>query len=709
MKPILYPADEKTFLTYGLGEINAIKAIATRERNGNYTLYIEYPSNGEMASVFQREMKIKSDVGVRTKNQTFEISRINKNSDGIVKIYAKHISHKAEQSVLNPNVSISGASAQDALSTWNANLIGGLKFDVWSDIETNNSTNWKIEEITNAHEALLGKRGSILDVWGGEYEFDNMTIKLHKQLGRKTPTVLEYGRNIVSAESDEDIESTVTSILPFAVYTPANEEGNSSESEIVTLDEKIIDGDYLDLYANRRIATIDLSSKFKQDEVPTQDKLRSIAESYVKNNRIGMPKINTKIEYIDLSTTLDYQSLKLVEEIELCDIVPIFYPKLGITSEDAKVVVVNYNVLLDRNDSIEVGTIGSGFRSALIGDIEDRLFDLENRQENLEDELPKYLVNSQGNRIWYDTPPPNIEHKIGDTWFEKNGKYHRIYVWNGETWEKLIDTETFDREIQEKINAFESKVKEFDEQFQATQERNQSELDAFRKELDSLDLPTDVINEMEAKINALRDRTEMSLDLIGNDGVTRYNKNLLKGEFKRKVLFDNPITEIVANDGGFKAGQTYTISFDAICEMLQKAILNVHLEAPSEILKAQLKLVPERERLETFEVESSSHENKFNVIADEPYQITVSGDWYQEQTFKHSIHKNETKRIELQFKEVADGNLDNNWIGNWSSEAKLILNGGRENEIPTVLDSNGKDYVIGNWAEQPEIIFNERS
>lgn len=675
MKPILYPADEKTFLTYGLGEINAIKAIATRERNGNYTLYIEYPSNGEMASVFQREMKIKSDVGVRTKNQTFEISRINKNSDGIVKIYAKHISHKAEQSVLNPNVSISGASAQDALSTWNANLIGGLKFDVWSDIETNNSTNWKIEEITNAREALLGKRGSILDVWGGEYEFDNMTIKLHKQLGRKTPTVLEYGRNIVSAESDEDIESTVTSILPFAVYTPANEEGNSSESEIVTLDEKIIDGDYLDLYANRRIATIDLSSKFKQDEVPTQEKLRSAAESYVKNNRIGMPKINTKIEYIDLSTTLDYQSLKLVEEIELCDIVPIFYPKLGITSEDAKVVVVNYNVLLDRNDSIEVGTIGSGFRSALTGDIEDRLFDLENRQENLEDELPKYLVNSQGNRIWYDTPPSNIEHKIGDTWFEKNGKYHRIYVWNGETWEKLIDTETFDREIQEKIHAFESKVKEFDEQFQATQERNQSELDAFRKELDSLDLPTDVINDMEAKINALRDRTEMSLDLIGNDGVTRYNKNLLKGEFKRKVLFENPITEIVANDGGFKAGQTYTISFDAICEMLQKAILNVHLDSPFEILKAQRRLVPERERLETFEVESSSQENKFNVIADEPYQITVSGDWYQEQTFKYSINKNDTKRVELQFKDTADGNLDNAWIGEWSSKPILILDG----------------------------------
>lgn len=675
MKPILYPADEKTFLTYGLGEINAIRAIATRERNGNYTLYIEYPSNGEMASIFQREMKIKSDVGVRTKNQTFEINRINKQSDGIIKIYAKHISYKAEQSVLNPNVSISGSNAQDALSTWNANLIGGLQFDVWSDIETNNSTNWKIEEITNAREALMGKRGSILDVWGGEYEFDNMTIKLHKQLGRKTPTVLEYGRNIVSAESDEDIESAVTSILPFAVYTPASEGDNSSESEIVTLDEKIIDGDYIDLYANRRIATIDLSSIFKQDEVPTQDKLRSAAESYVKNNRIGMPKINTKIEYIDLSTTLDYQNLNLVEEIELCDIVPIFYPKLGITSEDAKVVVVNYNVLLDRNDSIEIGTIGSGFRSALTGDIEGRLLDLENRQENLADELPKYLVNNQGNRIWYDTPPSNIEHKIGDTWFEKNGKYHRIYVWNGETWEKLIDTETFEREIQDKIRDFESKVKEFDEQFQAIQEQNQSELDAFRKELDSLDLPRDVIEDMETKLNSLRNRTEMTLDLIGNDGVTRYNKNLLKGEFKRIISLDNPITEVVANDGGFKAGQTYTISFDAVCKLLSKSTLTVNLQAPNALRSVTVNLIPQLERLETIENTMATETSEFSIYDGKEYQLRIFNNWYQTIDKIIIIQGDMTTSIQLAYREYVKGDVTSDRLLKWSGDPNLMIRG----------------------------------
>ena len=109
--------------------------------------------------------------------------------------------------------------------------------------------------------------------------------------------------------------------------------------------------------------------------------------------------------------------------------------------------------------------------------------------------------------------------------------------------------------------------------------------------------------------------------------------------------------------------------------MLKTAILNVHLDSPFEILKAQLKLVPERERLETIELESKSHDNKVNLIADEPYQITVSGDWYKEQTFKHSINKNETKHVEMQFKETADGNLANNWIGEWSDKPLLILDG----------------------------------
>lgn len=442
MKPILFNADEKEFLTYGLGEIDAIEATVTRERNGNYLLYIEYPSTGPLASVFQNEMKIKCDAGVRTKNQTFEIGRINKNSKNIIKIYAKHISHKLEHMSLKPGTSVGNASADVALNVWKNNLVGDVSFDVWTDVDTvPQNINWAVNKIENARKALGGSTGSILDAFGGEFEFDNNLIRLHKQLGRKIPTVLEYGRNIISAESDEDIDTTYTSIYPYAIYTPKSENSTQIlDPVIVTLPEVIIDSEYLTNFISRRIKQVDLSSKFKHGEVPTEAKLRSYAISYMKDNRFGLPKVDTKIDYIDLSTTLDYWQKRILEEVELCDIVPVYYPQIGLTIEDDKITSIKYDALLERNSSVEIKTIGSGFRQAVTGNIDGRLTIVEQENQKIINSVP-YLINGLGNRIWYVTPDPNVEHKVGDTWFEKNGIYTRINVWDGEDWINELDSE----------------------------------------------------------------------------------------------------------------------------------------------------------------------------------------------------------------------------------------------------------------------------
>ncbi len=52
--------------------------------------------------------------------------------------------------------------------------------------------------------------------------------------------------------------------------------------------------------------------------------------------------------------------------------------------------------------------------------------------------MPNYLLNAQGNKVWYNRPD-NKEHKVGGIWFEKNGLYDRMYVWNGSQW-GWIDT-----------------------------------------------------------------------------------------------------------------------------------------------------------------------------------------------------------------------------------------------------------------------------
>ena len=547
MRPILYNKNETRFDTYGLGEIDALKGNTTRERNGNYSAYLEYPASGPLASVFEKEMKFKADAGTRTKNQTFEIVRIVKDSSSTIKIYAQHISHKLEYMSVRHEIKVSG-TADLALKTWAKNLIGDYRFDTWSDIDTVLPVIFLVDKMENARLALGGVEGSILDIWGGEYEFDNQTVRLHKRLGRRAPTVLEYGRNILSAESDESIESAYTSVVPFATYTPESQEGDSRQQDpvLVTIPESYVDSKYVSMYANRRIKVVDFSGEFKDEgtgeskkkDIPTPEKLKALAVKYMDSNRIGAPKINTKIEYVDLAQTLDYAERGWIEELELCDIVPVYYPEIGITEDDAKVTKVVYDFLNDRNESVEFGMIGESIRSAMTGGLAGRLDDLEKNQQSLENrqsemafKLPKYLLDAKGNRVWNETPDENIEHKVGDIWFEKNGLYQRLYIWNGEMWEKRIDTEDVSK-VGEKFDAEVKKI-------------NQSMATQTQQTTQALHTAGANASAIEATKGAI---TKLNQDLAGAKQTNQAAIDRLKSDFASAQKAANDQTALLKSD-----------------------------------------------------------------------------------------------------------------------------------------------------------------
>ena len=591
MRPILYNANETAFETYGLGEIDATKAQVTRERNGNYTLYIEYPASGPLAGMFKNDMRIKSDAGLRTKNQTFFISRIVKDSTGILKIYAKHISHLTETMAIRNNTNATG-TAQAALAIWALNALGGIRFDTWSDIDLTSKTSWNIADFKTARDVLGGVKGSILDVWGGEYEFDNTVIRLHKQLGRKSPTVLEYGRNILRAEDDQDIEGAYTSVYPYATYTPENQgagEGGATSQQItVELPEKYVDGPYIGLYNERRVLIVDFSSNFKDKEVPTIDKLRRLAKEYAINNRLGLPKINTKIEYVDLSKTLDYKLTQILEEAELCDIVPVYYPQIGLTSEDAKLTTIVYDVLLEQNDSVEVGVIGDGFKSSMTSNLSGKIDDLASNQQRLVNTLPDYLLNAQGNKVWYNRPDNN-EHKVGDIWFEKNGLYDRMYVWNGSQWEKRIDTEDIDKvkkEVDKQISDAQVSTN------QAIAQANATAQEALKKAgtLPDTSKLSDQIKQQILSSPDLQNKVTEGVKSV--DGDTIYSKIVSKvtQQFASKGQFDE--LDRVQNDQGrdllnlSKQITAQTIEYNKLTEsnkMYERILGKSESEAPDKL------------------------------------------------------------------------------------------------------------------------------
>lgn len=530
MRPILFNKNETVFDTYGLGELNVTKGTVTRERNGNYTLYAEIPVNAPMVAILGKEMKLKADAGLRTKNQTFEISRIVKDSSNIVKIYGQHISHKLEYMAIR-NQTVLNGTAQSALARWKDALIGDYSFDVWSDIQTSATTTLSIDKATNARLALGGVEGSILDIWGGEYEFDNMTVRLHKQLGRTAPTVLEYGRNILSAETDETIEDAYTSVLPFATYTPEKPEGDTSDSQpdpiTVTIPENYVDSKYKALYAHRRIKVIDFSSEFNSDSkkknIPTADKLRKLATDYMERNAIGKPKINTKIEYVDLAKTLDYADRAWIEELELCDIVPVYYPQIGLTDETAKVTTITYDFVNERNASVEFGEIGTNVRASMQSGLAGKIEEVEKNQQKLKNDLPKYLLNAQGNKVWYNRPDENTEHKVGDIWFEKNGLYDRMYIWNGSQWEKRIDTEDVDKVKKEVDRQLEESKTTTDRAIAEANIRSSKALAMAGASADLGREAKEIANENVRELNAFRTNVQTEREKL-SDELKRYSR-----------------------------------------------------------------------------------------------------------------------------------------------------------------------------------------
>ncbi|PZO95766.1 MAG: peptidase, partial [Streptococcus pyogenes] len=700
MIPVLYEAKETQFRTLGLGEIaDAYEVKVTRERNGNYSLYIKYPLDGIFASTFKEEMKIKSDAGRRTKWQTFEINRVLRNSKDHIEIFARHISMRTQDIALKPFVNGASVVAESALEIWKENLVGDDTFDVKSDILTLGSFNWEVDKVGNARGALGGVAGSILDVYGGEYEFDNRTIVLHKQMGRKAPTVLEYGRNIVSVEEERLLDGNYTSIYPYVRYTPqAKQEAGDQqpEEQLVTLPEFILDGQYLNLYAQRRIQMVDLSSHFNDDKgkkEPTVEEIRKLAQKYLKDNNVGAPKVSIEVDYIDLSQTLDYQDFRVMEEVELCDIVPLYYPKFGITTESEKVVEIVYDVYTDSNHTIKLGTIGQSISKSLTGGVSERINALENNQKvitnnqkQFELNLPKYLNDINGNRVWYEKPDDNIEHKIGDYWFEKNGKYQRTWIWDGNQWVKVLDTE----DLNPNQRAFDEAMAEIEKAKKAQEEinqRNDKELEEFRETLKNLALPEEAIkkiteaikvddipsikqsfDDLKNKVSETSETARLNAEIIGTDGKTRYNKNLLVGEPNRTKNYDQDYIEVEANDGGFKRGETYTISFSQTCELLKKVAITL---TQTNNKGVKLVLTPTKAKMESQTFDLTNDKEIINVY---PFSYTavLTGPWYK------------SKQIDLN-----------------ASDTQHLALGMAYKEV---VDSNNADLVL-DWAENPDIIF----
>ena len=339
--PILYSATETDFSNNGLGILgDCVSCEVTEEANGIFELVMQYPMGGIHYEDIADRSIIKSKADQFRDPQLFRVYAISKPMSGVVTVSAEHISYDLSGIPVKP---FSSESVSLALVDLKDNAVVDCPFDFWTDKDT--SGTFRVSVPSSIRSRLGGVEGSILDVYGGEYEFDNYTVKLHNNRGMNRGVSIRYGKNLMDIKQEQNCASIATGIYP---YWAGDVDGNTV---LVELPEKIVEAP--GTYNFVKIRTVDFTESFEAQ--PTEEELRAKAESYVEANNIGIPSVSLTVSFAQLEQTDEYKNLKLLEQVLLFDTVNVEFPALGV-SATAKAIKIVYDSLADRVKSITLGS-----------------------------------------------------------------------------------------------------------------------------------------------------------------------------------------------------------------------------------------------------------------------------------------------------------------------------------------------------------------
>lgn len=345
MIPILYDTDEILFTSNGLGRLrDCISCIVTEERNGIYECDFEYPVTGRHFDMLQCGRIIGVTHEDSDDIQPFDIVSYSRPIDGIVTFHAVHISYR--QSCMTVKTTAGVNSLADA-------------FTMLRTAEPSNPFSYYTDKTSSAYLAcadgtprsvrqmLGGIEGSILDTYGGEYEWDKWSVNLYQSRGTARDFSIRYGVNMSEFNDETDSSEVYSSCIPYW-----------------TNGEEFVIGDRQDSGAQTptgrgECIPLDVSEKF--EDKPTKAQVEAQGALMLTNT--NLPKQTITVEFVRLQD-LGYEEFSNLYQCRLCDTVNVIFPGYNMSGR-FKIVRTEWNVLKDRYESMELGSLSPTLAEAL--------------------------------------------------------------------------------------------------------------------------------------------------------------------------------------------------------------------------------------------------------------------------------------------------------------------------------------------------------
>ena len=350
MIPILYESNETVFDRNGLGRLrDIIDCKVVEERNSIYECDFSYPADGANFDLIQCGRIIgvtHDDSGVL---EPFDIVSYSKPISGVVSFHAVHISYR-QSGMVATGTNIN--SLEDA-------------FTMLEGAEPSNPFTYEADFTSTAYMAsadgvprsvrqyLGGIEGSILDAYGGEYEFSRFRVILHGNRGRERDFSIRYGVNMLDYKDDTDYSETYTSAIPYW-------KGNDNGSDVLVIGNRV-DMDGASYNGRNMCAAMDLTEKFENK--PTTTELQNTAKSLMNSRQTNLPQTTINVDFVRLQD-LGYEGLDNLLQCNLCDTINVVFPRYNM-SGNFKIVKVVWDALSDKFESMELGALSTSLADAL--------------------------------------------------------------------------------------------------------------------------------------------------------------------------------------------------------------------------------------------------------------------------------------------------------------------------------------------------------
>lgn len=347
MIPILFAPKTREYDNNGLGVLVDVGyCIVTEERNGAFELELQYPVNGSHYADLGVDCQILAKPNETSEPQAFRIYNISKPMNGVVTVSAEHISYELSSVVVSP---FSASNVGEALSKIKTNSITENRFEFWTD--KNTVANMSHATPLSVRSLLGGVEGSILDVYTGEYEFDNYTVKLHQNRGADNGVTIAYAKNLTGVKCEERSDGIVTGAI---AYWTKETDGIAQTvyGDLQTINTEL---------SYSRNVLVDCSAEF--DNEPTKSQLNQYAEKYIAGHK-NTPYFSVSVEFVNLGDTEEYKQYKGLYRVKLCDIVTVKHPLYGINVK-AKVVKTVFDSVREKYEKIEIGEISANISQTI--------------------------------------------------------------------------------------------------------------------------------------------------------------------------------------------------------------------------------------------------------------------------------------------------------------------------------------------------------